>query len=78
MVAVWLWKLQHKSKLLALLDQNLPPEDSVQIRTLLLKEVIDNQIWSMTAWSLTTLIEPLSLTTVPYPPTNDDHLIQCH
>ena len=32
-VAIWLWKLQNKPKLMALLDQHLPPEDAVQIRT---------------------------------------------
>ena len=34
MMAVWLWKLQHKPKLMALLDAALPPEDAVQIRCL--------------------------------------------
>ena len=33
MIHVWLWKLQSKPKLLALLDQHLPPEDAVQIRS---------------------------------------------
>ena len=33
MVHVWLWKLQMKPKLLALLDQHLPPEDAVQLRS---------------------------------------------
>ena len=33
MVAVWLWKLNNKSKLLALMDQHLPPADASQIRT---------------------------------------------
>ena len=33
MVAVWLWKFNNKSKLLALMDQHLPPADASQIRT---------------------------------------------
>ena len=33
MVAVWLWKLQNKGKLLALLDQHLPAEDARMLRT---------------------------------------------
>ena len=34
MVAVWLWKMQNKAKLLALLDQNLPADDARLLRTL--------------------------------------------
>jgi hypothetical protein len=33
MVAVWLFKLQNKSKLLALIDQHMVPTDAAQIRT---------------------------------------------
>ena len=33
MMAVWLWKYQQKPKLLALMDQHLPPSDSAQLRT---------------------------------------------
>eukprot|EP00435_Cladocopium_sp_Y103_P016837 s1739_g4.t1 len=32
MVSVWLWKLQNKPKLLALLDQHLPTEDAAKLR----------------------------------------------
>ena len=30
---MWLWKFNNKSKLLALMDQHLPPADASQIRT---------------------------------------------